>query len=276
MTEQVPPVKVTRPLNPPVRPAPPDPAGANKVEPDRPHKAGLPPGQAEPAPGITGRPSPAEASRAGTADDGAQRPWAGSPGGPHDGTKPGQKPRDAAYVEDLLLASPLALGEDRQDYEALAREIRHAAKPNDIFDQMRVADILHSVWEESRYRRHRVALSHATRLRALVALLMSFTKDFEPQAVDLAIAYLGDEPAERERARGILQHHGISDDAIDAQAAELHPQSIPALDRLIAQAQARRSGIVKDIERSRRKADKANARQSKPERPDQPELGLQH
>jgi predicted nucleic acid-binding protein len=72
-----------------------------------------------------------------------------------------------------------------------------------------------------------VAPSHATRLRTLVALLMS--KDFEPKAVDLAIAYLGEELAEREQARRLLRHHGISDDAINAQAAELHPQSIPAL-----------------------------------------------
>jgi hypothetical protein len=53
-----------------------------------------------------------------------------------------------------------------------------------------------------------------------------------------------------------------------------YPRSIPALDRLIAQGQTRRSSIVREVERDKRRAAKAKAKSSKPERPDQPELGL--
>jgi hypothetical protein len=49
----------------------------------------------------------------------------------------------------MLQSAPLPVGEDSQDYAALAREIRKAVAPKIILDQMRVADILHFAWEEA-------------------------------------------------------------------------------------------------------------------------------
>jgi hypothetical protein len=197
---------------------------------------------------------------------GRQGPWASkeAPGGDPKataGTNDTPKDsRDAGYVEVMLQSSPLAAGEDGQDYAALVREIHNAVEPKNIFDQMRVADIAHSAWEEGRYRKQRVALPHATRLKAAVVLLMPFTKNFEFKAAQTALDYLCGEPETRERARRIMRQFGITDAAINAQAAELHAQSIAALDRLIAQSQARRGTIVKEVERGKRKATKQKGR----------------
>jgi hypothetical protein len=118
----------------------------------------------------------------------------------------------------MLQSAPLPVGEDSQDYAALAREIGKAVAPKIIFDQMRVADIVHFAWEEARYRKQRVALRHATRLKAPVVLLIPWTKNFEMKATQIALDYLGPEP--RERARRLLRQFGIADAAINAQAAE--------------------------------------------------------
>lgn len=93
----------------------------------------------------------------------------------------------------MLQSAPLPVGEDSQDYAALAREIGKAVAPKIIFDQMRVADIVHFAWEEARYRKQRVALPHATRLKAPVVLLIPWTKNFEMKATQIALDYLGPE-----------------------------------------------------------------------------------
>ena len=70
-----------------------------------------------------------------------------------------------------------------------------------------------------------------------------------------------------------MRGYDITDAAISAHAAELH-RSIPALDRLIAQNQTRRTSTVREIKRDKRREAKAKARKSKPDQPDQPELAL--
>jgi hypothetical protein len=224
----------------------------------------------EPNPGDSGQPnagspecdSPTEASAraASGAEPEDQGPWA-SQAAPDTGTRSRSKDyRDAEYVEARLRSSPLAEGEDQRDYDALAREIFDAVQPKNIFDHMKVADLIHFLWEEGRYREQRVALPHATRFKAAVVLLMPHTQNFEFQAGRTALDYLCGDPEARERATRFMRSVGITDAAIAAQAAELHGQSIAALDRLIGQSQSRRGAIIKEVERDKRKAEKNKAK----------------
>jgi hypothetical protein len=182
--------------------------------------------------------------------------------------------RDDNYVAALVSSVPRAVGEHGLADLALAREIHAAVEPNDIFDRWWVEDLFHNTREVERYRTQRVALPHAARFKAIVALLMQFKNVYNLEATKTAVDYLGLEPKEREQAQNLLRIFGITDDAINAQAAELHEKSIAALDRLIAQGQTRRSNIVREVQRDKRRAEKAKAKKSKPERPDQPELAL--
>ena len=59
----------------------------------------------------------------------------------------------------MLQTSPLAAGEDFADYRALMDKICGAVDRKDFFDELRVADLGHALWEENRYRRQLVALS---------------------------------------------------------------------------------------------------------------------
>lgn len=186
--------------------------------------------------------------------------------------KPGRKATISINCAGTVVTSvPLAAGEDGRADLALAREIHAAVEPKDIFDRWRVEDLFHSTREVTRYRTQRVALPRAARFRAIVVLLMQYKNVYKLEATKTARDYLGLEPKEREQARNFLKILGITDAAINAQAAELHEKSIAALDRLIAQGQTRRSNLVREVKRDKRRADKAKAKKS---RPDQPELPL--
>jgi hypothetical protein len=236
-------------------------------------------GSVEPACGPGGE---AHAANPGSGDNrpdtgSAERggPWSQTPEAGTEGDDLGQIRRDNRYLAALVLSVPRATGEDgRADLE-LAHEIHAAVEPKHIFDRWRVEDLYHNTQELERYRAQRVALANASRFKALVFLLLPFTNDLGSLATEIAMQYLGSEgPEARQLAIRIVRGYGITDPAINAQAAELHPRSIPALDRLVAQGQARRSSVVREVERDKRRAAKAKAKRSKPERPDQPELGL--
>jgi hypothetical protein len=198
-------------------------------------------------------------------------PAAGSKAGSDD---IGQIRRDDGYLEALVASVPRAAGEDGRGDLALAREIHSAVEPKDIIDRWWVEDLFHNAREGTRYRTQRVALPRAARFQAIVVLLMQYKNAFRVEAVKTARDYLGPESKERQQARNWLRSFDITDAAINAQAAALHEKSIAALDRLIAQGQTRRSNIVREVKRDKRRADKAKARKSKPDRPDQPELAL--
>jgi hypothetical protein len=166
-------------------------------------------------------------------------------------------------VAELLAFTPLAQGENSADYRALVAEVESVVKPEDFIDRLVVGDIAHALWEERRYRCQQVALTNATRFKALVCLALPFAPHFEVQASELALAYFGAEPENRDRTRRILLRYGITDDAINAEAAELHAESLGALDRLIGNRQLRRDTILKEFARRRRKAEKRSASPSR-------------
>ncbi len=275
MNEQIPPEIVTPPLNRPGRPDPaqPDPAPAREAE----LAAGLPSGQAVPGntqPEAAAPPGPEAAARPADAPKGAWRstPGAGSKAGTQ-GDDVDQLRRDDRYLAAMVASVPLAAGEDGRADLALAHEIHAAVEPKDIFDRWRVEDLFHGTRELTRYRTQRVALPHAARFKAIVALLMQFKHVYNLEAAKTARDYLGLEPKEREQAQNLLRIFGITDAAINTQAAELHEKTIAALDRLIAQRETRRSSIVREVKRENRRGAKEKAQQER-SKPDQPELAL--
>jgi len=62
----------------------------------------------------------------------------------------------------------------------------------------------------------------------------------------------------------LMLRYGITDSAINAQAAELHAQSLASFDRLVAARQNLRFTVLREHERRRRKADKRGDSQSRP------------
>jgi hypothetical protein len=146
----------------------------------------------------------------------------------------GETHRADRYLEAMVRDLPRAAGEDGRGDLALAREIHGIVNATNTFDRWREEDLLHLTREIERYRIQRVALPDASRFKALVTLLTPHMNVFNLEVHKTARDYICPEPNERKRAENYLRVLGITDAAINAQAAELHQRSIAALDRLIA------------------------------------------
>jgi hypothetical protein len=181
------------------------------------------------------------------------------PDGPEKGDRP---PLESVTLFGL---TPLAAGEDSKDQVALLLEVGAAIAPKDFFEKLTVADLTHALWEEQRYRRQQVDLACANRFKALVCLLVPICQRLNLQASKIAADYFGTDEKARDEVTSLLLQYGISDNAINAQAAELHAQSMASLDRLVAARQAQRSTVLRQHEQRRRKADKHETETSPPQ-----------
>jgi hypothetical protein len=177
--------------------------------------------------------------------------------GPSSKTEPDGKIKGGfRFVAGMLLLSPLAAGESFDVYTALVEELYKAVKPQGIFDYVRLADIGHALWEEKRYRQQLVALPKATRFKALVALVLQFSPNYQLKASEIALDYYGADEERYARAERLLRRYGITDDAITAQAHEMHTQTIGALERMVGHRQNVRNRAIKEVQRDQRKAEK--------------------
>jgi hypothetical protein len=180
------------------------------------------------------------------------------PDGPEKGDRP---PLESVTLFGL---TPLAAGEDTDEQVALLLEVGAAIAPKDFFEKLTVADLTHALWEEQRYRRQQVDLACASRFKALTCLLVPISQRHGLPS-KIAADYFGADEKARDDATSLLLQYGISDNAINAQAAELHAQSMASLDRLVAARQAQRSTVLRQHEQRRRKAEKRETRTSPPQ-----------
>jgi len=97
-----------------------------------------------------------------------------------------------------------------------------------------------------------------------VALLLQISPNFNWKSSDLALDYFGPDAERRDRTKGFLLRYGITDEAITAQAQEMHGQTIGALERMISQRQNIRNRVINEVKRDRRTAEKKKAK-TKPE-----------
>jgi len=186
-----------------------------------------------------------------------REPGRGEPGPGHkESIKPDGPEKIKRDAVMMLQTSPLASGEDFADYRALMDEICKAVDRKDFFDELRVADLGHALWEEKRYRKQLVALPKATRFKALLALLFQVSPNYNWNASELALDYFGPDAERRDRTKGFLLRYGITDEAITAQAQEMHGQAIGALERMIGARQTLRNRVIKEVQRDKRKAEK--------------------
>jgi hypothetical protein len=98
----------------------------------------------------------------------------------------------------------------------------------------------------------------------MVCLLLPICQQFNLSTSKIISSYFGADPEARKKVTGLLLRYGITDSAINAQAAELHAQSMASFDRLVAARQNQRFTVLHEHERRRRKADKRGGSQSQP------------
>jgi hypothetical protein len=175
----------------------------------------------------------------------------------NDEPRPQQVPLDAT---SLLQQSTLAPGENFEDLVRLIDDVEEALKPKSLFARFEATDLVNAAWEERRYSLQRLALTAAMRFKALVCLVAPLSEAFGIDPITTAYDYFGLN-SERQADISIrLARYGITDAAINAQAADLQNAAMTLLDRRIASAKSQRNIVVKEFQRRQRKAEKPKAR----------------
>ena len=168
---------------------------------------------------------------------------------PQSSTKPAGLPERVGRLA-LLGPPPLFDGEDTAAYDELLARISGAVKPSDIFEEIWVRDIVDLVWEAFRLRRLKANLMTATAYKGLEQILKPLVARFLEE-VDLAKAWAARKQSAIERVDKLLASAGLTVDAVMAQTLSNNLNDIERIDRMIAAAEARRSAILREVDRHR-------------------------
>ena len=154
----------------------------------------------------------------------------------------------ARVTGDAFGPPPLLEGEDPAAYESLLKGVLESVEPEGFIEDMWVRDVVDITWDILRVRRIKARIVNAARATALSEML-------EPQ-----LRYEPNKPIDRWRAgdaaarKEVLQRLGSIGrnlDDVTARAFALKLQQMEQIDRLIAQAEARRNQALREIERRR-------------------------
>jgi hypothetical protein len=144
---------------------------------------------------------------------------------------------------------PLFEGEDTAAYDELLARISGAVKPTDIFEEIWVGDIVDLVWEAVRLRRLKASLMTATAHKGLEQILKPLVGSL--QEGGLAKAWAAREKKAIEWVNELLAAAGLTMDAVMAQTLSINLNDIERIQRMIANAEARRNAILREVERHR-------------------------
>ena len=150
----------------------------------------------------------------------------------------------------LLGPPPLFDGEDTAAYDELLARISGAVKPSDIFEEIWVRDIVDLVWEAFRLRRLKANLMTATAYKGLEQILQPLVTRFL-EGEDLAKAWAARKQSAIERVDKLLASAGLTVDTVMAKTLSNNLNDIERIDRMIAAAEARRSAILREVDRHR-------------------------
>lgn len=153
--------------------------------------------------------------------------------------------RQYGWLAANLGAAPLIEGEDRRAYNALLDEIIIAVKPQDIFEEIYVRDIVDLQWELMRWRRLNVALMTSELYAAVRDLLTPICGVVK--ASNLADDCARRDPAAIEELRRILAAVGLDTDTLAARTLSRRIDRVERIDRLAANAEMRRRATLHDL-----------------------------
>jgi hypothetical protein len=164
---------------------------------------------------------------------------------------------------ELMFGRPVLLkGESRAAYDLLRSTVARMLAPNDLFGELRVQEVTDTIWEGQRFKRFATRLIDTGHITALELLLQTACWH-NPFVIPGAMAldyYYGD-TKEREAAKSIVASFGITDDLIQAKALAVNDGEFSYADRLVDNRQTKLKGLLKDHERQKRKAEKAQRRE---------------
>ena len=159
---------------------------------------------------------------------------------------------DIAELDELLGPPPLLPNESRVDYEGLKVRLRAKIAPRDVLEEIWLRDILDLQWEVLRMRRLKARILSNSSPSGLESLLY---RRVQHQAKEKFVEAWGrgDNEAIKE-VEQILKQRGLKMDDVDAHSLLKRLDPLERIDRMVAQAEARRNNALREIEKSRETA----------------------
>jgi hypothetical protein len=170
-----------------------------------------------------------------------------------------------------LFSTPsLMKGEDPHVYAELYARVEEVAQPQDVWDQMMVADITNHFWEQQRYRRCTGTVINSKRRAALERILhvaIGLNDVDTETAADtyFEVARLEERevtdystqvrvPKTRAGVVALMEDHGFVESDIDRVVMETSADTLADLETLALKHEIRREAIVRELERRRKKS----------------------
>jgi hypothetical protein len=163
---------------------------------------------------------------------------------------------------ELIFGTPLLLkGESWEAYDFLRSKVQDMLAPTDLFGELRVQEVTDALWEANRFKRFATRLIDTGHITALEVLLQTACWNcpfIKPAAV--AHDYYYGNTQEREAAKKLVASFGITDNLIQAKVLGVMAGEFSNADRLVDNRAVKLKGLLKDHERQKRKAEKAQRR----------------
>ena len=163
-------------------------------------------------------------------------------------------------VVRILEQRPLITGEEPADYDDLLDRFIATVKPKDAIEWVWLKDVVDLVWDVQRLRRLRTALLVTARITAMARILrplmeldvFNTLEVFGQDAVaKTANGWARGETKAVQKAEELLSEHGLSIDAVIANAFVRHMGALESIERMMATAEIRRDRILNEIEKRR-------------------------
>jgi hypothetical protein len=147
-------------------------------------------------------------------------------------------------AQDFLGAAPLIPGEDTLAYEALLKRVTKAVAPTDVFEELWGHDMINITWDLLRWSRIEARIFHNYARARIAAVLTKSAADD-----DLLKRWARRETKASEEVDHRLAAEGLAIDDFTADAFVANLTAIERIERLLANAEARRSTIYREIQR---------------------------
>ena len=150
---------------------------------------------------------------------------------------------------DLLGAPSLILGEDADAFEALLARVTAAVKPADAIEEIWVRDIVELAWDMARFRRFKASLLLVAAPDGLRRVLIPLID--RQEASRLSEAWGKREPQAMSEVDKLLAKANCAAGAIMAETLTFKLDHVERFERLIAAAEARLVGALRELDRRR-------------------------
>jgi hypothetical protein len=152
-------------------------------------------------------------------------------------------------LREILGPPPIINGEDPDSYNKLHDQVRSAVAPTDVIEEMWVRDVVDAFWESLRLRRLRAKLFVACEHEGLRLILESMVDADETDK--LVYGWLDRNPRNVKQVNKLLAQAGFTHETIVAQTLSARLDEFDRIDRMIAQAETWRNGVLREIDRRR-------------------------